>query len=70
MTNKIGYSKAIDISSQVLFGLMLQSMNCPLDLFVEERMFNKYVAMRPIQLLSLMALEHQNIESIKGSYKA
>lgn len=70
MTAKIGHSKAIDISSQVLSGLMLQAMNCPLDLFVEERMFNKYVAIRPIQLLSLMALDHQNIESIKGSYKA
>lgn len=70
LTAKIGHSKAVEISSSVLTGLVLQSMNCPLDLFVENRMFKKYPAMRPMQLLSLMALEQQNISSMEGSYKA
>lgn len=67
MTDRFGHTKAQEITSSVMNGLMLQGMNCPLDLFVEERMFKKYKAMRPIQLLSLMAQEQDNINAIKGS---
>jgi tetratricopeptide (TPR) repeat protein len=67
---KIGHTKATDIIGQVHNGLMLQSMNCPLDLFVEQRMFDKYKIIRPIQLLSLFAQEQENIRAIEGTMKA
>lgn len=70
LTDKIGYTKATEIVGQVLNGLMVQIMNCPLDLFVEQRMFDKYKVMRPIQLLSLFAQEEENIKAIEGSMKS
>lgn len=44
-------------------GLCLQLMNCPLDLFVEDVIFEKYPEMRPLQLLSLSRQEEDNIGS-------
>lgn len=67
LAERLGHSKAQEAASSVMNGLMLQGMNCPLDLFVEERMFKKYKAMRPIQLASLIAQERENISAIKGS---
>lgn len=45
-------------------GLMVQIMNCPLDLFVEKRMYDKYPIVKAAQLLSLMHQETLNQESI------
>lgn len=70
LTEKFGYTKAQEVVGQVLNGLMVQVMNCPLDLFVEKRMFDKYKVMRPLQLLSLLAQEEENIKSIEGASKA
>ena len=51
--------------SQLSHGLGLQLMNCPLDLFVEHLIFTKYPVVRPMQLLSLMNMENDNINSVK-----
>ncbi len=69
MVAKIGHSKAIDFSNEIHTGIVLQLMNCPLDLFVEKRMFDKYPTMRPIQLLSLMQQEEYNVKAIIESEK-
>ena len=46
-------------------GLGLQLMNCPLDLFVEHKIFTDYPVARPIQLLSLFHMEQDNINAVK-----
>ena len=51
-------------------GLCSRAMNSPLDLFVEDLMFERYPRVRPIQLLSLLDQEMANIkadESASGS---
>ena len=57
----------MNLVEQIHRGYMLQVMNCPLDLFVEKRMYDKYPIVRAIQLLSLMEQETYNIKAIKGS---
>lgn len=51
-------------------GLGLQLMNCPLDLFVEHMMYEKYKVVRPIQLLSLFHMEQENIKAVKETSKS
>ena len=46
-------------------GLGLQLMNCPLDLFVEHIIYSTYKLVRPIQLLSLLHMEQDNINSVR-----
>lgn len=70
LTSKIGHTKAVEVVNEVFNGLMVQVMNCPLDLFVEQRMFDKFQVIRPIQLLSLLAQEEENIKAIEGTMKA
>ena len=51
-------------------GLATRAMNSPLDLFVEDRIFTEYPHLRPIQLLSLLEQEMDNMkadESVSGS---
>lgn len=67
LVNRFDHSKAMDVVEQIHKGYMLQVMNCPLDLFVEKRMYDKYPIVRAIQLLSLMEQETYNIKAIKGS---
>lgn len=67
LVNRFEHSKAMNLVEQVHRGYMLQVMNCPLDLFVEKRMYDKYPIVRAIQLLSLMEQETYNIKAIKGS---
>jgi len=46
-------------------GLGLQLMNCPLDLFVEHMIYTDYKVVRPIQLLSLLHMEQDNINAVR-----
>lgn len=70
IVNRFGHSKAQEIVAQIQGGITLQTMNCPLDLFVEKRMYDKYPVVRAIQLLSLMEQETYNLKAIQGSEKA
>lgn len=67
LVNRFEHSKAMNLVEQIHRGYMLQVMNCPLDLFVEKRMYDKYPIVRAIQLLLLMEQETYNIKAIKGS---
>lgn len=49
-------------------GLGLQLMNCPLDLFVEHKMYTEYKVSRPIQFLSLFHMEKENINTVNQVY--
>lgn len=70
LVNRFDHSKAMGVVQQIHAGYMLQVINCPLDLFVEKRMYDKYPIVRAIQLLSLMEQETYNIKAIKGSENA
>jgi len=52
-----------EILNKLLNGLNLQIVNCPMDLFVEDMIYEKYPDMRPLQLLSLFRQEQDNIDS-------
>lgn len=50
---------------QLSDGIGLQLMNCPLDLFVEQLIYDSYEQVHPIQLLSLFNQEQVNVDSVK-----
>ena len=55
--------KVDGLMQQLLSGYVLQVMNCPLDLFIEDRIYNKYPELRPLQFLSLFEMEKDNLKS-------
>jgi Tfp pilus assembly protein PilF len=61
---KLGSVKTEELAKQLFQGMSLQVMNAPLDLFVEQRIFDK-TEFRPLQLHSLFAMEMSNIEAVK-----
>lgn len=66
---KLGRDKVEEFAESLLKGISLQMMNCPLDLLVEDEIYNKYPDARPLQLLSLLEQEQENIKSISKGLK-
>lgn len=64
---KIGKDKVNEFADNLFKGFSLQLMNCPLDLLVEDMIYNQYPEARPLQLLSLFEQEQENIKSITQS---
>ena len=64
MSERVGNKNAEQVFRQVFEGLGLQLMNCPLDLFVEQKVYD-IVDARPIQLLSLLKQEQDNIAGVQ-----
>lgn len=62
---KVDYDDLRKVFDHLFNGLMLQIMNCPMDLFVEDMIYKTYPAMQPIQLLSLLRQEQDNIYAVK-----
>ena len=54
-----------EIIGQLHTGLMTQALNSPLDLYVEAMIYRNYPEMRPLQMLSLVEMNLENIESVK-----
>jgi Tfp pilus assembly protein PilF len=67
---RIGEDGAKKVEKQIRNGLALQLYNCPLDLLVEDYIFNHYPEVRPVQLLSLFSQEEENINSVQQAEKA
>jgi len=44
--------------------LMIQTLNSPLDLYVEQMIHDNYPEMRPLQMLSLVDMHLENIQSV------
>lgn len=61
LKKRIGEADAESVLRQLYDGLVLLIMNAPLDLFVEDTLF-EVESLRPMQLLSLLALEEKSIE--------
>lgn len=66
---KIGKDKVNEFADNLFKGFSLQLMNCPLDLLVEDLIYNEYPEARPLQLLSLFEQEQENIKSITQGLK-
>ena len=58
---RIGEEETKKLSQQMYSGLVLLIMNAPLDMFVEDTLY-EIKALRPMQLLSLIALEEKSIQ--------
>ena len=61
---KIGAVQAEKLAKHLFQGLSLQVMNAPLDLFVEQKIYEK-AEFRPLQLTSLFAMESSNIDAVR-----
>ena len=55
---------------QMQNGLMLQAINSPLDLLVEDRIYQKYPKMRPLQMLSLVGMEMEYVQAVEKGVKS
>lgn len=51
-------------------GIGQQLLSGPLDLFVEQLIYDKYPVARPVQLLSLFHMEQENLESVRTGEKS
>ena len=51
-------------------GMCSQLQSGPLDLFVEQLMYDTYPVVRPVQLLSLFHMEQENIKSVQTGEKS
>lgn len=64
LRKQFGNVDAEKVAKQLFQGMSLQVMNCPLDLFVEQKIYDK-PEFRPLQLKSLFAMESGNIDAVK-----
>lgn len=70
LLEEFGDEEGDEIAENVKSVLFLQVMSCPLDLFVEQRMFIHFKDMRPIQMLSMIAEEQDNIKKMQDAVNA
>ncbi|MFH0992519.1 MAG: tetratricopeptide repeat protein [bacterium] len=60
-------SEKEEIVSRWLFGLTNQLYNCPLDMIVEKRMYDKYPELRPFQFVSLAYTQREYLKVLTDS---
>lgn len=60
---KIGKVRADEIMHQLHTGMVLQLMNTPIDMFVEDQLY-QFERFRPMQFLSLLNMEHDYIQNL------
>ena len=70
LLNRLPNEEIASVVKQVQEGICLQLMNCPLDLFVEHYIYEKYPIMRPIQLLMHLKQERDNINGTRQAEAA
>ena len=51
--------------SELRHGMCSQLQSCPLDLFVEQLIYDTYPVARPVQFLSLFHMEQENIKGVR-----
>lgn len=69
LKKRFGNDVVANFINKMQRGISLQLLNCPLDLLVEDKIYDNYPDFRPIQLLSLFAQEEENIKSIEQTSK-
>ena len=60
LNKRLGGGKFQQFKHRLYSGLCSRAMNSPIDLFVEDLLFEKYPQLRPLQLLSLVNQEYDN----------
>ena len=63
LRNRIGPAQFAEFWKSLYDGLCTRAMNSPLDLFVEDRIFQEYPAVRPLQMLSMLDQEMSNMKA-------
>lgn len=58
---RFGKEGASEFAHMIQEGMITLLISAPLDLFVEQRIFDRYKELRPLQLQSLLAQQKQNI---------
>ena len=63
---QLGYSDKVisDFISSLFDGLSQQIFNIPIDLFIEEFLFNEFPELKPYQFISLTKLLHEGITAV------
>ena len=69
LSKSVGSVRTDELFEKLYAGTVLQAMNCPLDLLVEDKIYNDHKEFRPIQFLSLLEQERTNVEAIKNASK-
>ena len=69
LRNRFSDADIKQLIQQLHNGIMVQALNSPLDLYVESMIFNEYPAMRPLQMLSLVEMYLENIQSVQKAAK-
>ena len=62
---QLGRDEFAKMMDELCINLALQVLNCPLDMIVEDRLFNNFTPIRPLQLLSLLDQQKRNIEAVQ-----
>jgi len=70
LNEKLSEKDVKQVVDQLHNGLMTQALNSPLDLYVEAMIYRDYPEMRPLQMLSLVDMNIENIDSVKKAAKS
>lgn len=64
--NKLGYSEQniSNVINELFEGLNRQIYNTPIDLFIENKLFNEFPELRPIQFISLFNMIQEGIKAV------
>ena len=65
LEDKIGKENANTLFEQLMKGILLQAMNCGLDMLVEHRIYTQHKELRPIQFLSLYNMYKEYVGSVR-----
>ena len=66
LKNRVSSEDLLKLIQNIHEGIVLQLLNCPIDLFVERYIYENYPIMRPIQLLMLFKQEQDNINGVRS----
>ncbi len=65
MREQIGSENADKLFDQLIKGILLQVMNCGLDMLVEKKIYDEHTTLRPVQVFSLYSMLTEYIQSVK-----
>lgn len=67
---QIGKSNAEQLFEKLMKGILLQVMNCGLDMLVEKKIYDEHTTLRPVQLISLYNMINEYVQSVKDAEKS
>lgn len=67
MRDQIGRENADKLFDQIIKGILLQVMNCGLDMLVEKKIYEEHTTLRPVQVVSLYNMLTEYVQSVKDA---